>query len=77
MHHDNHRPVCKLYSVWKEIPIKAQVWVYGTLSVIRLGVVFGYQVVVEEALLASEEEEEENIGCYEEKDLEHIQVDVR
>ena len=39
--------------------------------------VFGYQVVVEEALLASEEEEEENIGCYEEKDLEHIQVDVR
>jgi len=65
------RAESKLYNAWREMSIKAQVWAYGTLPVMRPGAAFDYRVVVEEALLAAAAEEE---GCCEE-DVEQEQVD--
>lgn len=49
------RAESKLYNAWREMSIKAQVWAYGTLPVMRPGAAFDYRVLVEEALLADEE----------------------
>eukprot|EP00578_Thalassiosira_sp_NH16_P012661 CAMPEP_0181106592 /NCGR_PEP_ID=MMETSP1071-20121207/16614_1 /TAXON_ID=35127 /ORGANISM="Thalassiosira sp., Strain NH16" /LENGTH=641 /DNA_ID=CAMNT_0023190009 /DNA_START=160 /DNA_END=2085 /DNA_ORIENTATION=- len=46
------RAESKLYNAWREMSIKAQVWAYGTLPVMRPGAAFDYGVAVEEALLA-------------------------
>lgn len=54
------RAESKLYNAWREMSIKAQVWAYGTLPVMRPGAAFDYRVLVEEALMADEE------GCDEE-----------
>mmetsp|Transcript_35893 Transcript_35893/g.75520 ORF Transcript_35893/g.75520 Transcript_35893/m.75520 type:complete len:677 (-) Transcript_35893:225-2255(-) len=54
------RAESKLYNAWREMSIKAQVWAYGTLPVMRPGAAFDYQALVEEALLTDEE------GCDEE-----------
>jgi hypothetical protein len=40
----------KLYNAWREMSIRAQVWAYGTLPVMRPGAAFDYKVVVEEAI---------------------------
>ena len=39
-----------LYNAWREFSIKAQVWAYGTLPVMRPGAAFNYHAKVEEAL---------------------------
>ena len=39
-----------LYNAWRELSIKAQVWAYGTLPVMRPGAAFNYRAKVEEAL---------------------------
>lgn len=44
-----------LYNAWREMSIKAQVWAYGTLPVMRPGAAFDYRKVVEEALAAEKE----------------------
>lgn len=40
----------KIYNAWRELTIKAQVWAYGTLPVMRPGAAFNYLAKVEEAL---------------------------
>lgn len=40
----------KFYNAWRELSIKAQVWAYGTLPVMRPGAAFNYRTKVEEAL---------------------------
>jgi len=45
------RAESKLYNAWREMTIKAQVWAYGTLPVMRPGAAFDYRAMVEEALL--------------------------
>lgn len=40
----------KIYNAWRELSIKAQVWAYGTLPVMRPGAAFDYRAKVEEAL---------------------------
>ncbi|KAL7473116.1 hypothetical protein ACHAXS_013505 [Conticribra weissflogii] len=40
----------KLYNAWRELSIKAQVWAYGTLPVMRPGAAFDYKAKVEEVL---------------------------
>ena len=40
----------KLYNAWRELSIKAQVWLHGTLPVMRPGAAFNYRAKVEEAL---------------------------
>ena len=40
----------KLYNAWREFSIKAQVWAYGTLPVMKPGAAFDYQTKVTEAL---------------------------
>jgi len=40
----------KFYNAWRELSIKAQVWAYGTLPVMRPGAAFNYRAKVEEAL---------------------------
>merc|ERR1712232_911427 len=49
------RAESKLYNAWREISLKAQVWAYGTLPVMRPGAAFDYRVMVEDALLADKE----------------------
>ena len=44
------RAESKLYNAWREISIRAQVWAYGTLPVMRPGAAFDYRAKVEEAL---------------------------
>lgn len=39
-----------LYNMWREITIKIQVWLHGTLPVMRLGAAFDYRAKVQEAL---------------------------
>ncbi|KAL7535142.1 hypothetical protein ACHAXR_006300 [Thalassiosira sp. AJA248-18] len=46
------RAESKLYNAWREMSIKAQVWAYGTLPVMRPGAAFDYRSKVEETLLA-------------------------
>ena len=46
----------KLYNAYREMSIKAQVWAYGTLPVMRPGARFDYRAEVEKALLAADEE---------------------
>ena len=50
------RAESKLYNAWREMSIKAQVWAYGTLPVMKPGAAFDYRAVVEEALLEEEKE---------------------
>ena len=45
------RAESKLYNAWREWSIKAQVWAFGTLPVMRPGAAFHYVDVVEEALM--------------------------
>mmetsp|Transcript_6584 Transcript_6584/g.14587 ORF Transcript_6584/g.14587 Transcript_6584/m.14587 type:complete len:909 (+) Transcript_6584:87-2813(+) len=52
------RAESKLYNAWREMSIRAQVWAYGTLPVMRPGAAFDYRVVAEEALLSAEKVEE-------------------
>lgn len=40
----------KLYNAWRELSIKAQVWAYGTLPVMKPGAAFDYHTKVTEAL---------------------------
>lgn len=40
----------KLYNAWREVSIKAQVWAYGTLPVMKPGAAFDYRAKVAEAL---------------------------
>ena len=40
----------KLYNLWRELSIKTQVWLHGTLPVMRLGAAFDYRAKVQEAL---------------------------
>ncbi|KAL7426762.1 hypothetical protein ACHAXH_001177 [Discostella pseudostelligera] len=39
-----------LYNAWREMSIRAQVWAYGTLPVMRPGAAFDYKAVVEETI---------------------------
>jgi len=39
-----------LYNLWRELSIKTQVWLHGTLPVMRLGAAFDYRAKVTEAL---------------------------
>ncbi|KAL9185954.1 hypothetical protein ACHAXT_003731, partial [Thalassiosira profunda] len=48
------RAESKLYNAWREMSIKAQVWAYGTLPVMRPGAAFDYRAAVEEALSAED-----------------------
>jgi len=52
------RAESKLYNAWREISIKAQVWAYGTLPMMRPGAAFDYRAAVEEALLNDDGESE-------------------
>ena len=40
----------KLYNAWREVSIRAQVWAYGTLPVMRPGAAFDYKAAVEDAI---------------------------
>jgi hypothetical protein len=42
----------KLYNLWRELSIKTQVWLHGTLPVMRLGAAFDYRAKVQKALAA-------------------------
>ena len=52
------RAESKLYNAWREVSIKAQVWAYGTLPMMRPGAAFDYRAAVEEALLNDDGESE-------------------
>jgi salicylate hydroxylase len=39
-----------LYNLWRELSIKTQVWLHGTLPVMRLGAAFDYRAKVQKAL---------------------------
>ena len=49
----------KLYNAYREMSIKAQVWAYGTLPVMRPGARFDYRAEVEKALLAAHNDDDD------------------